>query len=425
MPDCIKNRALYSSCVTVLAITGFALATTATILPLWGYYSNPTVTTPGRVDRGHFGPWQTCVETYFGKTKCGDFSKFQPVVQNYGYNAVDMVALQNSAGAVAVSDTMKPYPNPEKFGKIENALQRYKVVRVMSHEYNQKIKIKNPRFVYGFSDRITNAVILLSSLFDGIKKGDGVSSKAKSKIRLNLELGPPITAVRISGYFAIAGVLLLGIFCVLSVLHLAMVVSKEKVVMKFKSAVMAKLVFSILSEIIAIIVGVLFAFQTDDKENSYQVTRGESFYLQVGLIIIIFLLFITSLYDLIFARRSNGDPTAVRDPTGVEATTFNNPGFREKNRGGHAISMTEASGKPYSSNSGTNGSMVSMSTVISSNGSTTTSFSKGPLRSSLKKPRVSTDPSLGIHNPGFSGSSPTLPRDGMKKVRIQTQSTAV
>lgn len=28
------------------------------------------------------------------------------VVQNYGYNAVDMVALQNSAGAVAVSDTM-------------------------------------------------------------------------------------------------------------------------------------------------------------------------------------------------------------------------------------------------------------------------------------------------------------------------------
>lgn len=37
------------------------------------------VTTPGRVDRGHFGPWQTCVETYFGKTKCGDFSKFQPV----------------------------------------------------------------------------------------------------------------------------------------------------------------------------------------------------------------------------------------------------------------------------------------------------------------------------------------------------------
>lgn len=36
------------------------------------------------------------------------------------------------------------------------------------------------------------------------------------------------------------------------------------------------------SEIVSIIVGVLFAFQTDDKENSYHVTRGESFYLQVG-----------------------------------------------------------------------------------------------------------------------------------------------
>lgn len=87
--------------------------------------------------------------------------------------------------------------------------------------------------------------------------------------------------------------------------------------------------------------------------------------------------------------------------------------------------MTDASGKPYSSISGTNGSMVSMSTTFSSNGSSATSFSKGPLRSSLKKPRVSTNPSLGIHNPGFSGSSPTFPRDGVKKVRIQTQSTAV
>ena len=86
--------------------------------------------------------------------------------------------------------------------------------------------------------------------------------------------------------------------------------------------------------------------------------------------------------------------------------------------------MTDASGKPYSSISGvTNGSMVSMSTTFSSNGSSV----KLPLRSSLKKPKPkdASDPSLGIHNPGFSGSSPTLPRDGMKKVRIQTQSTAV
>ncbi len=54
-------------------------------------------------------------------------------------------------------------------------------------------------------------------------------------------------AVRISGYFAIAGVILLGIVCVLNVLHLAMVVSREKVVLKFKSAVVAKFVLSIIA----------------------------------------------------------------------------------------------------------------------------------------------------------------------------------
>jgi hypothetical protein len=33
---------------------------------------------------------------------------------------------------------------------------------------------------------------------------------------------------------------------------------------------------------------------------------------------------------------------------------------------------------------------------------------------------------MGIQNPGFSGHSPTLSRNGsMKKVRIQTHSTAV
>ncbi|XP_065215966.1 uncharacterized protein LOC135842436 isoform X1 [Planococcus citri] len=341
MPDCIKNRALYSTCVTVLAFIGFAIATAATILPLWGYFVNPS-TSYGNLqgDRGHFGPWQICKEAYHGKTKCGDtVTRFQPVA-----------------------------------------------------------------------------------------------------------------AVRIAGYFAILGVIFSAAFCVLNVLHLAMVVSRDKVVMKFKDAVMTKFVVSIVTAIDAIIVGVLFSLQTDDKENSYHVTRGESFYLQVGLIVINFLLFITALYDLIFSRKSNGDPTTVRDPTGVDATTFNNPGFREKKRTGwtfnfnfsyndlsllrHAnllsvifatgVAVTNASGKPYSSMSGANGSTISMSTTFSSNGSTTApSLTKSPLRSSLKKPRVSTDPSLGIHNPGFSGSSPTFPRDTMKKVRIQTQSTAV
>lgn len=90
------------------------------------------------------------------------------------------------------------------------------------------------------------------------------------------------------------------------------------------------------------------------------------------------------------------------------------------------ISMTDASGKPYSA--ATNGSTVSMhttSTILGSNGSTVdSSVTKSPLRSSLKKPKPKDG--LGIQNPGFSGSSPTFSRNGsMKKVRIQTHSTEV
>jgi hypothetical protein len=68
---------------------------------------------------------------------------------------------------------------------------------------------------------------------------------------------------------------------------------------------------------------------------------------------------------------------------------------------------------------------------LASDATTATSLSsaRGPLRSSLKKPRATeeaVDSAFGIQNPGFSGTSPTLSRNGsVKKVRIQTHSTAV
>lgn len=156
---------------------------------------------------------------------------------------------------------------------------------------------------------------------------------------------------------------------------------------------------------------------------------------QVVSIILNFLLFIMALYDVIFLRRHGGDPTMPHghDPTGEDATTFNNPGFRDRrinNSGG--ISMTDASGKPYVHLPGSshqqnaaNGSIISVTTATSSNGSTGGSVTRSPLRSSLKKPRPKQD-GMGIQNPGFSGHSPILSRNGsMKKVRIQTHSTAV
>ncbi|KAL4104867.1 hypothetical protein QTP88_020143 [Uroleucon formosanum] len=330
MADPNKSKALYSSGVAFLGFACFALAATAIGLPLWGYYENPQaeIGTSG-IDRGYFGPWQMCKQSYYGRTKCGDsISRFHPV-----------------------------------------------------------------------------------------------------------------ETVKIAGYFAIVGTLSLAVFCILSIVQLAMVVSKEKVVVAYSKTVATKLVFAFAATLLAIIAAGLFALQTDDKDNSYQVTRGESFYMQIGLIVLNFLLFVAAIYDLIFSRRLGGDPTiSHRDPSGVEATTFNNPAFKEKSsmnpRGGGAgvggsgkISVTDASGKPYSRGT-TNGSTMSMTPTLSSNGSTITPVVRSPLRSSLKKPRSANGNvaggGLGIQNPGFSGTSPTLSRNGsVKKVRIQTQSTAV
>jgi len=133
--------------------------------------------------------------------------------------------------------------------------------------------------------------------------------------------------VKIAGYFAMAGTLSLAVFCILSIVQLAMVVSKEKVVVAYSKTVATKLVFAFAASkyiihmcpryfknnlyhntmanilcvytvevpnpmtllfvyiaLLAIMAAGLFALQTDDKDNSYQVTRGESFYMQVNKI---------------------------------------------------------------------------------------------------------------------------------------------
>ncbi|XP_069703315.1 uncharacterized protein [Periplaneta americana] len=242
----------------------------------------------------------------------------------------------------------------------------------------------------------------------------------------------PVLAVWIAGLVASLGVAILGVFCIFSIFQLAMVVSRERVVMSYSVAVIAKLALVLLATLLAIVAASLFALQTDDRENSYEVSRGEAFYIQVVSIVLNFFLFIMALYDVIFSRRHGGDPTMPdgHDPTGEDATTFNNPGFRDRriNNNSGGVSMTDASGKPYLRSqppAAANGSIMSMTTTTSSNGSTAGSVTRSPLRSSLKKPRPKQE-GMGIQNPGFSGHSPTLSRNGsVKKVRIQTHSTAV
>jgi hypothetical protein len=140
---------------------------------------------------------------------------------------------------------------------------------------------------------------------------------------------------------------------------------------------------------------------------------------------------------MLFSRRPGGDPTKSADqvdPSGERAVTFGNPGFRDPPGSNRSrIAMTASSGRPYSPSSPTrpyspSSPSTTMSTVTGSVGSVATISTNGstrsPLRSSLKKPKPKDG--LGIQNPGFSGASPTLSRNGsVKKVRIQTHSTAV
>lgn len=94
--------------------------------------------------------------------------------------------------------------------------------------------------------------------------------------------------------------------------------------------------------------------------------------------------------------------------------------------------MTHSSGKPYAGSFGsvsTTMTSVSNGTTLTDGTGSTIMTSRGPLRSSLKKPRPRpSNDDFGIQNPGFYGqnSSPNMNRkNSIKKVRIQTHSTEV
>lgn len=95
--------------------------------------------------------------------------------------------------------------------------------------------------------------------------------------------------------------------------------------------------------------------------------------------------------------------------------------------------MTSASGKPYAGSFGsvsTTLTSVSNGTTLTDGTASTIMTSRGPLRSSLKKPRPPrpANDDFGIQNPGFHAvnNSPRMDRkNSIKKVRIQTHSTEV
>ncbi|XP_055607163.1 uncharacterized protein LOC129754920 [Uranotaenia lowii] len=222
----------------------------------------------------------------------------------------------------------------------------------------------------------------------------------------------PSGVVFTSGLFAVAACGLFGIFCVLSILQIAMISSRDRICMKYTSLITLKLVLVVLAALLSLASAVLFALQTDDTRAGFRITRGISFYLQIVVVGLALALLALAMYDKILTKRTDGDPTMIVTSNG--STTYNNPGFRETN----GIAVTSSSGRPYSS---INGSVQSMNTTVTTmSASTIGSVTRTPLRSSLKKPRPQNGDGLGIRNPGYSENGGTI-----KKVRIQTHSTEV
>jgi cytochrome c biogenesis factor len=138
--------------------------------------------------------------------------------------------------------------------------------------------------------------------------------------------------VWVAGLVAAIGVSVLGFFCFLSVVQLAMLSSKEKVMMKYSVVVVTKLALGLLATLLAIAAAGLFALQADDREhNGFEISRGPGFYIQILLIVLTVILFVMSIYDVLFSRRDGGDPTRVAAP--LEGATIGNPGFRERTNG--------------------------------------------------------------------------------------------
>lgn len=143
--------------------------------------------------------------------------------------------------------------------------------------------------------------------------------------------------VFVSGLLAVGGCALFGIFCILSIIQIAMISSRDRVCMSYKALVLLKLVATILAVGLSIAAAILFALQTDDYARGYQITRGISFYLQILVTALSLALLALAAYDRILTNRPDGDPTMLSNATangrgGAGArtgSTYNNPGFRE------------------------------------------------------------------------------------------------
>ncbi|XP_055638600.1 uncharacterized protein LOC129776781 [Toxorhynchites rutilus septentrionalis] len=245
---------------------------------------------------------------------------------------------------------------------------------------------------------------------------------------------PPNT-IFVAGLLACFACISFGMYCIFCILQIAMISSREKVVLRYTTLVALKLSLALVGAVLALIAAIVFGVTADNSRGQFEVTRGVSFHVQLVVVVLSICLVLLAVYDMILSRQTDGDPTMLPTVSNGRCTptTVVNPGYRDTPRGRGSrvgISVTDSSGRPYTGSSATvSGSVQSMSTTVTSMSGSTASTTRTPLRSSLKKPRPpeGTD-ALGIQNPGYSGSgqSPRLSRNGsVKKVRIQTHDTEV
>lgn len=164
----------------------------------------------------------------------------------------------------------------------------------------------------------------------------------------NVSRFKPSHFVFASGLSIAISSIVLGLYCVLSVVQIAAFSSRESILLRYSTLLSTKLMLAVvggktfdkqggshsqMTFFFAVVTTLasagMFAIQTDDHKRGFRVSRGVSFYLVIVSIILTIVLCVLSLYDLMFSRRSGGDPTQVPDVSGSRAITYDNPGYRE------------------------------------------------------------------------------------------------
>ncbi|CAG7830733.1 unnamed protein product [Allacma fusca] len=156
----------------------------------------------------------------------------------------------------------------------------------------------------------------------------------------NISSFKPSFAVQAAGICAAVGIAALGVYCLISLLQVAMLVSRSRIMCKYSHTIIAKLLCSIISALFTLTAVSLFATQGHDLERGYVVEVTFSFYMEVVVTIFTFILMLLTVSEYYMSRRTEepfgsaavegGDGGATTLGQVGFGTTIGNPGFRDR-----------------------------------------------------------------------------------------------